>query len=393
MSAPSAPERRVVRLDASDPLVIERFERAFYQGFAHLTHNRLIRSLWIWDTEQGRLRTRIPYADQALWGRFTGERFDGGVSVNLRPAVLQSAAFGFAVPPELEPAAAEGRVCEFMACFVIEDNSLSGAFALWNGLFEALRDAGFTHALATTAPKILPLYRRIGGIVIAEASIEGEVRYFLRFDLAHTTRWMARVAPVGAAAELSRPRYLVMPPPAPEQALGLVDQELGLLLGRLVVAMGIARGDGDEGFDLELRRRASSAVRQAVQKYLAHILGAELPPEWRASFAQREKRLLSMDALEEAAFGFAGIARTLSLPAVGTLVESLDLLLLTALRAWDGDEAERELLRDLTREDRSAALEKLRLGPSGPESEDGRAAFRTLAECFSRAVRMLHRLF
>ena len=194
MSTSAIPERKSRRLNADDPSVREAFEQSFYRGFEHATHNTLIKTLWVWDLPNRRLRTRVPYEDQLLWGRYTGERFDAGVAVNVRLRQLQSAAFGFRIPPELEPHAAKGQVCEFLALFVVEDHSLAGIFTFWSEVFDELRSEGFTHALATTATKILPLYRRIGAVSIDEAVIEGEARHFLQFDLACANRWLNRAS-------------------------------------------------------------------------------------------------------------------------------------------------------------------------------------------------------
>lgn len=172
-------------LDLSAPAEIERFERAFYEGFAHATHNRLVRSLWDWDHEARRLRTRILYSDQRAWALVNDDgAFDAALSVNVRLRTLQCAAYGFALPPELVADAAAGHVCEFLTFFAVGDRSLSSKHALLNTLIDDLCGTGITHALATTAPKALPMYRYLGVRIIGEAHIEGEIRYFLQFDAA-----------------------------------------------------------------------------------------------------------------------------------------------------------------------------------------------------------------
>ena len=219
MSSTAKTERKSRRLNASDPAVREAFEQFFYRGFEHATHNKLIQTLWEWDLPNRRLRTRVPYEDQLLWGRYTGERFDAGVAVNVRLRELQSAAFGFEVPPELAPHAAKGQVCEFLTLFVVEDHSLPGILAFWKEVFAELRAEGFTHALATTATKILPLYRRIGAIVIDEAVIQGEARHFLQFDLACTNRSVNPASCRQDAADISPACDLTIPASAPEETV------------------------------------------------------------------------------------------------------------------------------------------------------------------------------
>lgn len=173
---------RATRLLATDNVEeIARFERGFYTAFSHATHNRLVRWLWDWDHDAHRLRTRIPYAEQRIWVLTDGAgELTAAIAVNTALCTLQGAAYGFAVPPGL------GRVCEFLTFFSVGDASLSRKHTLWTELFDDLRSEGFTQALATTSPKILPMYRRMGVEVIGETTLEGEVRYFLQFDLTRT---------------------------------------------------------------------------------------------------------------------------------------------------------------------------------------------------------------
>ena len=178
-------DRATRLLNRDDPAEIAAYERAFYRGFAKAAHNRLVRWLWDWDDAAQRLRTRIPYAEQAIWVLpDAAGGVDAAIAVNLELRTLQAAAYGFAAP-----ATAPGdRFCEFLTLFTVENFSLTGKFPLWTEMFDDLRAAGFTHALATTSPKILRLYRWMGAQVIGEAAIEAEVRYFLRFDLARRPR-------------------------------------------------------------------------------------------------------------------------------------------------------------------------------------------------------------
>jgi hypothetical protein len=178
--------RRLVCTDATD---VEAFERAFYRGFEHVTHNRLVRWLWDWDHEARRLRTRIPYADQQIWV-MTGNSDDiwAAIAVNTRLVQLQGAAFGFEVPVNLREAASAGRVCEFLTLFAVGDPSLNRKLPLWREVFPDLLGMGFTHALATTAPRLLGLYRWIHAEIVGTTRIEGEERVFLQFDLSRTRR-------------------------------------------------------------------------------------------------------------------------------------------------------------------------------------------------------------
>ena len=55
------------RLDSADPEALAGYERAFYAAFARAKANLLVRRLWHWDDSAGRIRTRIPYADQVVF--------------------------------------------------------------------------------------------------------------------------------------------------------------------------------------------------------------------------------------------------------------------------------------------------------------------------------------
>lgn len=193
--SPPPPPRATRRLDLRDPSEIRIFERAFYDGFAAATHNRIVHWLWDWDHATRRLRTRLPYADQAIWALpETPGSIQAAIAVNLRLHALQGSAFGFAVPPSLHDAAREGRVCEFLTFFAVGERSLTRKLPLWREMFRDLHQAGFTHALATTAPKMFPLYRWIEAQVLDETQIDGETRLFLRFDLSRTRRHLPRQA-------------------------------------------------------------------------------------------------------------------------------------------------------------------------------------------------------
>lgn len=173
--------RRTRLLNRDDPAEIAAYERAFHAGFAKASHNRLVRWLWEWDDAEQRLRARIPYAEQDIWVLPDARGgVDAAIAVNLDLRALQAAGYGFVAPP----AAPGERFCEFLTFFTVGNFSLTGKFPLWTEMFADLHARGYTHALATTAPKVLPLYRWMGAQEIERKDIEGEVRHFLRFDLA-----------------------------------------------------------------------------------------------------------------------------------------------------------------------------------------------------------------
>jgi hypothetical protein len=181
---------RVTRLlDLNDPREIEAFERGFYAGFEEATHNRLVRWLWDWDHEAHRLRTRIPYADQRIWALHDREgALTSAIAVNVALRSLQAAAYGFAVPAVLSAAGETGQVCEFLTFFATGEHDFARKRRLWRELFEDLRATGFRHAVATTSPKVLPIYQWMGAAVIEEVRVDAETRLFLHFDLSRTAR-------------------------------------------------------------------------------------------------------------------------------------------------------------------------------------------------------------
>jgi hypothetical protein len=74
-------------IDASDPAQVAEYEGHFYQAYAALTDNTLVRLIWDWDDAAQRLRARIPYADQVIYClRDDHGRLAGAMAVNVNPA-------------------------------------------------------------------------------------------------------------------------------------------------------------------------------------------------------------------------------------------------------------------------------------------------------------------
>lgn len=171
---------KLEQLDVTSPTLIAEWERAFYKGFAHVTGNRLIRTLWNWDDAGQRLATRIPYLDQVIyyWRDDQGE-IASSIATNIAMTQFQSSAFGF------EPDRAEGapRGCELIVAFSLSDRSLSHVIAVRNAALSDLYDRGFRRAYLTTADKVHHLWMRCGARVLGDTVIEGERRRFLEFPL------------------------------------------------------------------------------------------------------------------------------------------------------------------------------------------------------------------
>ena len=102
-------------VDVTDDGQVGEYERTFYQSYAGLTDNKLVRLIWDWDDERQRARTKIPYADQVIYSeRDADGKLTGAMAVNLNwPDAFQGQAFGFAVPDRLNglgsPAAGAAR--------------------------------------------------------------------------------------------------------------------------------------------------------------------------------------------------------------------------------------------------------------------------------------------
>jgi hypothetical protein len=165
-------------LDPSSDIEREKYERAFYEAFERAAGNRLIRKLWIWDDGARKLRTRIPYEDQFIYVlRDSAGDVVTGLGVNHVMNSFQSSSYGFDPPQNL------AGCCEFLTAFSVREYRLHTRFKFWRDSFADLHARGFHTAYATTARRVLNLYLYLGGRILEEREIEGEMRYFLVFDL------------------------------------------------------------------------------------------------------------------------------------------------------------------------------------------------------------------
>jgi hypothetical protein len=163
-------------LDTGDPDAVREYERAFYTAFRRATAHRLVRKLWLWNDDEGRVATRIPYADQRIYTlRDRAGAISAALAANVAMREFQSAAFGF------NPAEPQGAV--EVLTFFSTAAEVRGTTRLFRGFVEDTRASGRHTALATTAERPFRVYRRIGWELVAECEIESERRYFLRFDL------------------------------------------------------------------------------------------------------------------------------------------------------------------------------------------------------------------
>jgi hypothetical protein len=172
-------------LDVKDPCSVATYERAFHSSFTGVTGNTLIRDLWIWDDDAQRLAVRIPYDDQVVYVARDADRgIKTALGVNVAMRAKQSATFGFDSGTRTE------GCCELLTYFTTGEHRVGAQRAFIEACFTDLRGRGLHTAYATTAPRPLPTYRRIGGELVDERRVDGEMRYFLKFSLSRA--WMRR---------------------------------------------------------------------------------------------------------------------------------------------------------------------------------------------------------
>lgn len=373
-------------LDWNDAGLVASLETEAYRAFEGGRSSPLLRGLWIWDDAAQRVRTRVPPEDQRVWIEVDGERVHTAILVNTRLALLQSAAYGFAVPPGL----ADGRpLCEFTMAYSREDHSLGHFHNAWDEAFRDLRTAGYGDGLATCARRLLPLYRRMGARIVEEAEISGERRYFLHFELERTSRWNSR--------QIERPdgarRGLPSPHEAPASQLAFAQEEIGIALARLLVVAEIARGRPDPAVGLEARRLGARHVLATARRAIDRAASGG-PGDPAIERTRRDAD--DAEALWDAVAAFASLAegpgRTDETSPVSIVTESLDLILLTLIESWDGDRDALEILRTMTAEDDDRALD--RMSEALRESGEAEAAAHVarLAGPFTAAVGAIARI-
>lgn len=387
-AAATAGARVTSELDWSDAALVASLESEAYEAFGGGRHSALLRGLWIWDDDSKRMRTRVPSQDQRAWIEVDAGRVHTAIVVNLRLAVLQSAAYGFAVPESLD----DGRpLCEFTLVFSREEHSLGHFHAAWDEAFGDLRSAGFGDGLATCARRLLPLYRRMGAKVLAEAEISGEQRFFLHFELARTSRWNARLVERGGAeaSEHARPHGDL------DAALAFAHREAGVAIARILVVMEIARGRPDPAVGLDARHRGARHVLATARRSLREATDAT-PAADRAA---AEAAVLDLDDAERlwdavAAFAAAaeGPGRSDESSPVAIAIEALEAMLLTLLEAWDGDREAAALLVEMTRGDRIGAVAGMAARRREQGELDAAAHLERIAAPFAEAVGAVARI-
>ena len=166
------------RLEMADPSVRAEYEAAFFNAFVKVTSNRLIQNLWTWDYAANRLATRIPYEHQQIYGyRTESGKLETAMAFNVTLTGFQSEAFGFTPPTD------RSGCFEVLTFFTVSDHSLGSKFAFWARCLDELKKVGLKTGFATTARRPLVVYLRAGWRRVDQNEIEGEQRFFLRYEL------------------------------------------------------------------------------------------------------------------------------------------------------------------------------------------------------------------
>lgn len=171
-------------VDAADDEQVREYERHFYQAYARLADNKLVRLIWDWDDTRQRTRTKIPYASQVIYtARDADGRLAAAMAVNLNcPAAFQGEAFGFAPPGQ-----SGERYCEILNVMATPHHRATalatyGAFVRGFGYGDLLSH-GIGTAYSTCTRRRLRPYQRLGAEVLGQATLDGEDRFFLRWPL------------------------------------------------------------------------------------------------------------------------------------------------------------------------------------------------------------------
>ncbi len=163
----------IQQIDRNDPEQIAAYEQGFYEAFAPIS-NPGTRALWIWDDENRRLKTRVPYDHQEIFVIKNEEgAVTSGLAFNMRVEHFQSGEYGFERPADdhiwVETMVIFSRTGKMLHCFEFGRR--------W------LIEHGIDCTYATCSDKVLALYLQIGAKLVGKSEIDSQVRYFLMFPL------------------------------------------------------------------------------------------------------------------------------------------------------------------------------------------------------------------
>ena len=170
-------------LDTSNPAAVQEYEAAFHQSFSKVGTNQLVRKLWVWDDEAGRLKTRVPYEDQLICVlRDPSGSLRSAMAFNVALRQFQAATYDFAAP--------QTKVggFEVLTFFSVAAETLRVRADFWARCVALLSACGFYAGYATSAWRPLSMYQRAGWRVLEEREVESEKRYFLNYQIPRSER-------------------------------------------------------------------------------------------------------------------------------------------------------------------------------------------------------------
>jgi hypothetical protein len=157
---------------------VQEYEAAFYQSFSKVSTNQLVRKLWVWDDEAGRVKTRIPYEHQLICAlRDPSGSLHSAMAFNVALRQFQAAVYDF-VAPEVTRGA-----FEVLTFFAVATEAVVVRASFWARCVALLSACGYHSGYATTARRPLHMYQRAGWRVLEERQIESEMRYFIHYKI------------------------------------------------------------------------------------------------------------------------------------------------------------------------------------------------------------------
>jgi len=166
-----------------DPTEKENFERYFYEAFARVEKQDLIRKIWKWNDEDRKLLLKIPEKRSVVytWVNEEGRNIFYVAGSYLRENFSQFKFYGFDVPETI------GTYCEVLTLFSTPFFNKSMTEVDQKFLRPYCHEQGRMNKcsalLATCAPRLLALYKRWGWELLETKTIDGEVRHFIAYKL------------------------------------------------------------------------------------------------------------------------------------------------------------------------------------------------------------------
>lgn len=208
--------------------------------------------------------------------------------------------------------------------------------------------------------------------------------------------WLERMCPPTREQDLSRPQYLQTEALAsPETALDLVALEQLRLLRSLTGFLDVTR-TATKDVELAGLHEAAGVLSGEITQFLEALVGEHLSPSLTARVISFQRKQETLRSLEDNVFLFSQTleAHASSDKLAGRLVESLDMIVLTAVDALTSREAmDVAMLTQLT-DDRGSLMERLRKQIKVDDGEQAAsvAALHYATTLFERNVWLLRQL-